>query len=666
MCLQLSALTSIGAGDRIILLTTATPYAATTAQLQQLVNTTQACLTVTVIPSDLLSQCDQATATAAVALALQGMPPPHAVAVLRTSEPAVLSIPQPVPTSTVASQLSMHSTANISAAACTASSARDSLMQQVAAAAAQAIGDDVTSPDEPLMDAGLNSSGAVQLVSLLEASTGLELPGTLAFDYPSIAEIADYLLTLHEPSLNAAGTAQLSSTLPEAATTAFPALQSHSASAVLPVAAVASAPPHPDLTETITAAVADVLGLQGAEASELGLDNPLMDAGLSSTLAIQLTSQLESLMHRDLPGTLVFDYPTVRDIAAFVASLDDTSPASSQLQSAEPAATAGGDLTNLRQDSLPQSQALKHLVACLATEITGDAVDPNTPLMEAGLTSATAIQLTTALEETLATDLPGTLIFDYPTVDSLVTYLAGCGVHLPADSPAVATAAAAEGPALPSTTSSMAASAGAAHSVLPLELQLPRAVNHFDTKSKAVAIVASAHHVPGGSLQPGASTTPVDRISRVPLERWNMEEPALDNPSELSAAFGSFLSGVDQFDPAAFHLSASEATLMDPQQRLLLESFAEAHSVFHEWDEWDSHTFGSDRPAVNGSSIKQQFGVYVGVSQLEYARITYETGTNLNAYYATGAHLSVTSGRIAYSFGLKGPALAGTVLSTQH
>lgn len=145
-----------------------------------------------------------------------------------------------------------------------------------------------------------------------------------------------------------------------------------------------------------------------------------------------------------------------------------------------------------------------------------------------------------------------------------------------------------------------------------------------------------------------------------------MEEPALDNPSELSAAFGSFLSGVDQFDPAAFHLSASEATLMDPQQRLLLESFAEAHSVFHEWDEWDSHTFGSDRPAVNGSSIKQQFGVYVGVSQLEYARITYETGTNLNAYYATGAHLSVTSGRIAYSFGLKGPALAGTVLSTQH
>ena len=665
MCLQLCALTSFGAGNSIILLTTATPDAATTSQLQQLVNTTQASLTVTVIPSDLLSQCDQATATAAVALALQGMPPPQAVAVLRTSEPAVLSILWPVPISTVALELSMHSTAGVSAAALTASSARDSLMQQVAAAAAQAIGDDVTSPDEPLMDAGLNSSGAVQLVSLLEAFTGLELPGTLAFDYPSIAEIADYLLTLHEPSLNTAGTAgtaQLSSSLPEAAPTAFPAFQSHSASAVVPAAAAASSSSHPDLTETIATAVADVLRLQGAESSELSLDNPLMDAGLSSALAIQLTSQLESLLHRDLPGTLVFDYPTVRDIAAFVASLDDTSSASSQLQSAEPAATAGGDLTNLRQDSSSQAQALRRLVASLVTEITGDAVDPNTPLMETGLTSATAIQLTTALEETLATDLPGTLIFDYPTVDSLVTYLAGCGVHLPADSPAVATAAAAEGPALPSTASSVTTSADAAHSALPLKLQLPQAVmsSRFDTESRVVAFVASAHRVPAGSLQPGASTTPVDRISCVPLDRWNTDEPALDNPSELSAAFGSFLSGADQFDPAAFHLSASEATLMDPQQRLLLESFAEAQSIFNTWD---SHTFGSDRLAVNGSSIKQQFGVYVGVSQLEYARITYETGTNLNAYYATGAHLSVTSGRVAYSFGLKGPALAGIVLS---
>lgn len=40
----------------------------------------------------------------------------------------------------------------------------------------------------------------------------------------------------------------------------------------------------------------------------------------------------------------------------------------------------------------------------------------------------------------------------------------------------------------------------------------------------------------------------------------------------------------------------------------------------------------------------RETGVYVGVSQLEYARISYESKSALNTYYATGAHLSVASG----------------------
>ena len=70
------------------------------------------------------------------------------------------------------------------------------MVAAVTAAAAEAIGVNLDEGGkvpliEPLMDAGLSSTGAVQLVSLLEAATGLELPGPLAFDYPSIAEITD-------------------------------------------------------------------------------------------------------------------------------------------------------------------------------------------------------------------------------------------------------------------------------------------------------------------------------------------------------------------------------------------------------------------------------------------------------------------------------------------
>ncbi len=44
--------------------------------------------------------------------------------------------------------------------------------------------------------------------------------------------------------------------------------------------------------------------------------------------------------------------------------------------------------------------------------------------------------------------------------------------------------------------------------------------------------------------------------------------------------------------------------------------------------------------------------------RVQYAALTLGQCTPLSAYYATGAHLSVTSGRIAFTFGLRGPALS--------
>lgn len=49
------------------------------------------------------------------------------------------------------------------------------------------------------MDAGLDSLGAVELRSSLEAKLQLELPPTLVFDYPSIRDIAAYVETLLPP-----------------------------------------------------------------------------------------------------------------------------------------------------------------------------------------------------------------------------------------------------------------------------------------------------------------------------------------------------------------------------------------------------------------------------------------------------------------------------------
>lgn len=483
---------------------------------------------------------------------------------------------------------------------------------------------------------------------------------------------------------------QASAVLAAATTTAATAaaLSSASAAAGVPelsrVAASAKQPSgalRANMLQLVTAAAAEALDSSGQDAESLQLQEPLMEAGLNSAAAVQLVALLEAATGQELPGTLVFDYPTIAEITDHLLSLQPdrealpsqgstTSLLQRDLTSSDAAAV--DDAQTAPAAAVAQSDILAVVFAAVTdvlgfTKAEAEDLSLDSPLMDAGLTSARAIQLTGALQEALDTDFPGTLIFDYPTIASLVSYLATCNIKLPAGSPAVP--AAQSGAASLLTTSHANAAAAADVNNLAdgatLTAKVPKQVLSATATrpSRAIAIVSSAHRVPGGVLQQQASRPPVDRVTPVPLNRWDSNQPPLDSASELNAAFGAFLQGADEFDSAVFHLSAAEATLIDPQQRLLLEAFAEAQGALTHWDSPSDQSAGQYASSSSSSSLKQRFGVYVGVSQLEYARITYETGSNLNAYYATGAHLSVTSGRIAYTFGLKGPAMAGVSLN---
>ena len=63
---------------------------------------------------------------------------------------------------------------------------------QVLGAINTIMGADV-SAEAPLMTAGLDSLGAVELRKELATLSGLELPATLIFDYPSAEGIAEFL-----------------------------------------------------------------------------------------------------------------------------------------------------------------------------------------------------------------------------------------------------------------------------------------------------------------------------------------------------------------------------------------------------------------------------------------------------------------------------------------
>ena len=102
---------------------------------------------------------------------------------------------------------------------------------------------------------------------------------------------------------------------------------------------------------------------------------------------------------------------------------------------------------------------------------------------------------------------------------------------------------------------------------------------------------------------------------------------------------GAFVDEIDMFDSRFFRISPIEARTMDPQQRMMLET------TWHALED-----AGIDPDSLKGSRT----GVYVGVGVSEYRDVIAASGMPDN-YLGTTSSMAV--GRIAFAFGLEGPAI---------
>lgn len=130
--------------------------------------------------------------------------------------------------------------------------------------------------------------------------------------------------------------------------------------------------------------------------------------------------------------------------------------------------------------------------------------------------------------------------------------------------------------------------------------------------------------------------TACDAPVAVPLERWDMDSAMVNGLSAggevaLPPRFGAWLPAAAEFDAAALGVSsASEAALMDPQQRLLLESLGEAMISL----QGDAASSGGAQEL--SASERGRFGVYVGISSVDYMKLSMRYSTGITPYSATG------------------------------
>ncbi|MEU4253206.1 type I polyketide synthase [Amycolatopsis sp. NPDC026612] len=355
----------------------------------------------------------------------------------------------------------------------------------------------------------------------------------------------------------------------------------------------------------------------GMAAGDAGARRRLRAAGVGAlepglaldALALDATAEAPVAVVADLDWDVYL--PALRAVRPRPLFTGFAEPAASGPEPA--AAEPAGLLAGLSEQDAARTvlELTRTYVAAVLGYVDAAAVDPGRAFSDSGFTSLTAVELRNRLDAATGLSLPATLVFDHPTPAALARHL---------------------------------------HGELLGRLPEPAGTGFVTHTEEPIALVAM------GCRFPGAVATPedlwrlvadgVDAMTGLPGDRgWDLGALYDPDPGKSGHSYvrdGGFLDTAAEFDAAFFGISPREALAMDPQQRLLLEIT---------WEVFERA--GIDPHALRGSRT----GVFAGTNGQDYAGLLGAAGEEVGGFIGTGNAAAVVSGRLAYAFGLEGPAL---------
>ena len=302
--------------------------------------------------------------------------------------------------------------------------------------------------------------------------------------------------------------------------------------------------------------------------------------------------------------------------------ISELSPVSAEPATPEASVASTAFARRLAQTAEPERPGVVlELVRSEVARVLGHAsvadVSADRAFRDLGFDSLAAVELRDRLIALAGVPLISTVVFDYPTPAALAAHLSD--------------------------------ELSGGHAIVPAGAGTAAGTAASDF-GEPIAIVGMACRYPAGVTSPEDLWTLVasggDAVSGFPADRgWDLDglyHPDPDHPGTSYTRHGGFLEGVADFDPAFFGISPREALAMDPQQRLLLET---------SWEVLERA--GLDPGTLKGTPT----GVFIGGSPSGYASAAGSGSEGAEGYALTGSAGSVLSGRLAYTFGLEGPAV---------